>query len=116
MAAAIRPSLDKHHLRDRIYAYVKDQGSKLKTTAQALSASFEMSTNVCCKAIGQSKPFAGRCPSVLYHPPAFVTFDINVVNSIDCFAHAINGACNKFLIKAKIVQGGHVESALKKLR
>jgi hypothetical protein len=59
VADAIRPALDKHELRGRIFAYVKDQGSNLKTTAQALSRGFDMSENVCCKAIGQSKPFVG---------------------------------------------------------
>jgi hypothetical protein len=75
VANAIRPSLDQHNLRHRVYAYVKDQGSNLKTTAQALSASFDLTTNVCCKAIGQAKPFAGiaMCPSVLY-PPLSVNY------------------------------------------
>ncbi len=39
-----------------------------------------------------------------------------MVNAGDCYAHAINGACNKSVLRAKTVPGGHVESALKKLR
>ena len=34
----------------------------------------------------------------------------------DCYAHAINGACNKAVLRAKTVDGGQVESSLKKLR
>ena len=60
VAAALRPTLDRHKLKERVYAYVKDQGSNLKTTAKTLSNSLEVSMNVCCRALGQSKPYAGN--------------------------------------------------------
>ena len=41
---------------------------------------------------------------------------MSVVNVGDCYAHAINGACNKAVLRAKTVDGGQVESSLKKLR
>ena len=45
VAAALRPTLDRHKLKERVYAYVKDQGSNLKTTTTALSNSLEVSMN-----------------------------------------------------------------------
>jgi hypothetical protein len=61
VARAIRPALEKHNLIHRIYAYVKDQGSNLKTTAMALSNAVEMETNVLCAALGITQPFSGKC-------------------------------------------------------
>ena len=95
VAAAIKPALTKHKLMDKIYAYVKDSGSNLKTTATALSDGVEGSANVQCHALGFSKPFAG-----------------------DCYAHAVNGACNKAVLAAKALRspGLDVGASLKKLR
>jgi hypothetical protein len=95
VAAAIAPALGKHEVLKRVYAYVKDQGSNLKTTAAALSEGLEDTPGVCCEALGLDNPFAA-----------------------DCLAHALNGACNKCVVDAKKASfpGINVASSLMRLR
>ena len=66
VAKYVLPALERHGLVDKVYAYVKDQGSNLKTTAQALSNAFSTTdSRVSCRAIGLLKPYSGEldpCP------------------------------------------------------
>lgn len=95
VAASIAPTLLKHNVVKRVYAYVKDQGSNLKTTASALSEGVEDIPGVGCEALGLNNPFAA-----------------------DCMAHALNGACNKSVVDAKKAKfhGINVAESLKRLR
>lgn len=77
LAADMKPLLAKFSLMDRIFAYVKDQGSNLKRAAAVLSDGVN-DTGVSCDAVDRKAPYAG-----------------------DCYAHAINGACNGSVIAAK---------------
>ena len=62
VAKYVLPALERHGLVGKVYAYVKDQGSNLKTTAQALSNALSTSdSRVSCTAIGLPKPYSGEC-------------------------------------------------------
>ena len=62
VAKVVLPALNRHGLVSKVYAYVKDQGSNLKTTARALSNAFNPDEmRVGCPAIGLSSPYSGRC-------------------------------------------------------
>ena len=95
VAASIAPTLVKHNVVNRVYAYVKDQGSNLKTTAAALTEGVEDVQGVGCEVLGLNNPFAA-----------------------DCMAHALNGACNKSVVDAKKANfpGINVAGSLKRLR
>ena len=72
VAKYVLPALERHGLVGKVYAYVKDQGSNLKTTAQALSNTFSTTdSRVSCTSIGLPKPYNGEpspCPLPLPYP------------------------------------------------
>ena len=71
-----------------------------------------------CRASGQSKPYASMSAHICTCLPASIR-DIFLKYSFvegDCYAHAINGTCNKSVLAAKGVEGGVVTRSLKKLR
>ena len=75
VAKLVLPALERHGLVGKVYAYVKDQGSNLKTTAQVLSNAFSTAdSRVSCTAIGLPKPYSGE-PSPCPSPPlSLLTF------------------------------------------
>jgi hypothetical protein len=78
IAKQLSPILVKFGISDRVFCYIKDQGSDLHTTAQVLSNGIQGCTVVQCKLFSRKSPF-----------------------SSDCLAHACNGACNGACLKAK---------------
>ena len=117
VAKYVLPALERHGLVDKVYAYVKDQGSNLRTTAQALSNALSTTdSTVCCKAIGLPKPYTGETGPPQSCSHCVAKPDMLAVAS-DCYAHALNGACNKAVGAAKKLGNQlNVEAALKKLR
>ena len=70
VAKYVLPALEHHGLVGKVYAYVKDQGSNLKTTAQALSNTFTSGdSRVSCRAIGLPKPYNGKPALHMSFPP-----------------------------------------------
>ena len=81
VAKYLKPALESHGLLTRLYLYVKDGGSNLRTTATALSGGVASTARdgwACCEALEMLRPYEG-----------------------DCMAHAVNGACNKSVTEAK---------------
>ena len=73
LAQQILPSFTAYGLEHKLYAYNKDQGGNLRTAAEAMA-----NGEVFCKALGTLRP-----------------------HETDCFAHAVNGACNGSVKKVK---------------
>mmetsp|Transcript_19949 Transcript_19949/g.64949 ORF Transcript_19949/g.64949 Transcript_19949/m.64949 type:complete len:968 (-) Transcript_19949:89-2992(-) len=73
IAPKLLKALDEAGIREKLFCYVKDQGGNLSTAAQTLDDDTDENGNATCSAFFGSKfkPFRG-----------------------DCYAHALNGACN----------------------
>jgi hypothetical protein len=55
LAEIVKPLLEQFKLQTKVIAYVKDEGSNLKTLERALSA------NISCDVLGLQDPYAGVC-------------------------------------------------------
>jgi hypothetical protein len=55
LAEVVKPLLEQFKLQNKIIAYVKDEGSNLRTLERALTDS------ISCAAIGLKKPYSGVC-------------------------------------------------------
>jgi hypothetical protein len=51
----VKPLLEQFKLQNKVIAYVKDEGSNLKTLEKALTDS------ISCTAIGLKQPYSGVC-------------------------------------------------------
>ena len=78
ITGALRPTLEQHKLLHRIYAYVVDKGGNLKTTTTTLSNGLEYSCTLGCTSLGITTPYKWHC-----------------------YAHAINGSCNRAVVDAR---------------
>ena len=81
IAKKMMPLFDEYGLAERTFAYIIDGGGNMSTTMDFLDGGInvaDLPEGIHCKATGNSRPLRTRC-----------------------FAHAINGACNGSVIKAK---------------